>query len=139
VKYPKTPYDGSWTWFEAGVIPKVVHESKPQLSQKRPDYGADTGGVEDFAEGSEQRTEEQSIPYRLEIQRNVCASGSTREHIVTWCHDNPDPKIQQWIASLHPGDTIGVFPKAKYPAWVNHVEYVKIEVFVAWGEARGQR
>jgi hypothetical protein len=75
------------------------------------------------------------VTERPMIQPNVRANKASREHIVTWNRQdmNTEQTIREWMAKIRPGDTVCVYPKARFPAWVNYVEYVKIEVFCAWG------
>ena len=123
---PNFEYARSWTWFEAGTIPgKPPVQTLEQQPQGRSHDGVGTAPAP-------VEPEEGPPSKRHLIQRNVCASDKSRKHIVTWTHDNSSPEIREWLASIRPSDTIGVFPKAMYPGWVNHVKYVKLEVFCAW-------
>jgi len=94
-------YAGSWTWFEAGMIPA-------------PNQANASGDLE-----------------RPTIQRNVCAQLTSRIHHNDWNFSTSSQSRREWLAAIQLGDNIGVFPKARFSGWVNYVEAVKIEVWCA--------
>ncbi|EQL00426.1 hypothetical protein OCS_03867 [Ophiocordyceps sinensis CO18] len=90
------------------------------------------------------------------IQRNKTASRDWQDHLVTWSYADdieaesdvgmePDEHGRgldeqgrgrgtgdgSFVRSLKMGDVVTVWGKARFPAWVNHVEYVKVEVYWA--------
>lgn len=75
------------------------------------------------------------VAERHMIQRNVRANNMSRKHVVTWVREDTNTalEIREWMAKIRPGDTVCVYPKARFRGWVNYVEYAKIEVFCAWG------
>ncbi|KAJ4116190.1 hypothetical protein NW768_011163 [Fusarium equiseti] len=103
------PYANSHTWFALGIVPE--HANSPQSSQ-----------------GS----------YLCEIQRNVRASIQTKCHVLEWRLNTPFEgdqsdanEAQGWLESISSGSSfsVGVFPRARYPGWVNVVYQVKVELY----------
>ncbi|KAG8414755.1 hypothetical protein J3459_014080 [Metarhizium acridum] len=84
-----------------------------------------------------------------EIQRNLRATGDWQEHVVTWSYlddikaDSDAGKALEdqgrgratgdgsFVRSLVLGDVITIWGKARFPAWVNNVDSVKVEVYWA--------
>lgn len=50
--------------------------------------------------------------------------------MVTW--DVNDAGAEEWLRTLKAGQVLGVYPRALYPGWVNHVERVDVRVYCAW-------
>ncbi|KAI7780418.1 hypothetical protein LA080_016037 [Diaporthe eres] len=65
-----------------------------------------------------------------ELCHNIHASLEFKEHVTIWDLEDGDPSILDWLSALHPGDTIQIVPRAKYPLWVNWVREAKIEMWV---------
>ncbi|KAM4063711.1 Ankyrin repeat protein [Hirsutella rhossiliensis] len=83
------------------------------------------------------------------IRRNKTASRVWQDHVVTWSYGD-DIKAESdagmeldeqgrgrgtgdgtFVRSLRMGDVVTVWGKARFPAWVNNIESVKIEVYWA--------
>jgi hypothetical protein len=62
------------------------------------------------------------------VQTNVHASRQWRTHVNTWDVHDSDQSIRNWLAQLQGGDVIQVYPKARYPGWVDFVRRVEIEI-----------
>ncbi|KAI5920480.1 heterokaryon incompatibility protein-domain-containing protein [Camillea tinctor] len=62
------------------------------------------------------------------LQRNVHAKARFTRHKICWCADSQDQSIREWVSSIRGGDSIQVIPKAQWPAWINFVQEVEIEV-----------
>jgi hypothetical protein len=58
----------------------------------------------------------------------VHASRQWRTHVNTWDVHDLDQSIRNWLAQLQGGDVIQVYPKARYPGWVDFVRRVEIEI-----------
>ncbi|KAK0218434.1 hypothetical protein EDD85DRAFT_734092, partial [Armillaria nabsnona] len=67
----------------------------------------------------------------MRIQDNVRADSQYRTHVNVWDHQDAPPLIKEWMANIKPGDTISVYPRARFPGWVNHVQSVTIDVYTA--------
>ncbi|CAL1703640.1 unnamed protein product [Somion occarium] len=66
---------------------------------------------------------------RQHIQTNVHGSRISRVHTNIWDSSAPDKK--EWLSALRPGDEILLIPRAEYPAWVNYVEFLQIDLFMS--------
>ncbi|KAH8147314.1 uncharacterized protein LAJ45_08792 [Morchella importuna] len=74
---------------------------------------------------------EQGADGRKDVQRNLAATWEAKTHMVTW--DANDPGAEScWLRTLKAGQVLGVYPRAQYPGWVNHVERVDVRVYCAW-------
>jgi ankyrin repeat protein len=120
-------YTGSYTWFEAGL--------STAKDRQRSSAGDETRKRATRTSGKHPSTKNETTSVRHVIQKNERASSFSREHIVTWDYYNAQtPKeVREWMSSIAAGNTINVYPKAKHAGWVNHVEFVKVEVYCAWG------
>lgn len=65
---------------------------------------------------------------RILIQENVHASKEIHVHTQVWRHDDHSAVKRNWIQSIHRGDRLDVYAKARYMGWVNNVKSVKIIV-----------
>ncbi|KAJ3523934.1 hypothetical protein NM208_g12259 [Fusarium decemcellulare] len=84
------------------------------------------------------------------IKCNKTAHREWQDHVVTWSYlDNIDPESADaqrledeegrgkgtgdgwFVRDLKLGDVITVWAKARFPAWVNHIEKVKVDVYWA--------
>ncbi|KAG5952893.1 hypothetical protein E4U57_005767 [Claviceps arundinis] len=90
-----------------------------------------------------------NAPSEWLIQCNKTATGDWQEHTVTWSYlDDVNPNSDAGTAledrgrgrstgdgslvrSLRMGDVITIWGKARFPGWVNSIEYVKVEVYWA--------
>jgi hypothetical protein len=81
------------------------------------------------------------------LQSNVMAFRITTEHVITWSwddHINPDSTeaealeaigrgantgTGEFVRNLRLGDVVTLWAHARFPGWVNHVEFAKIEVY----------
>ena len=66
-----------------------------------------------------------AVTYQPEIQRNFRASGDFRTHRVSWDINGTNGS---WVRSIEKGDIIGLVARAEYPAWVNIVKAVELEI-----------
>ncbi|OAA55271.1 heterokaryon incompatibility protein [Niveomyces insectorum RCEF 264] len=67
-------------------------------------------------------------PRQTKLQSNYRAEATFRTHDIFWDQGHPDETARAWLASLQAGDTIQLFARAFYPAWVNFVKEAKIVV-----------
>jgi ankyrin repeat protein len=120
-------YTGSYTWFEAGL--------STAKDRQRSSAGDETRKRATRTSGKHPSTKNETTSVRHVIQYNVRASSLSREHIVTWDYYNEQTpaEVREWMSSIAAGNTINVYPKARFQGWVNHVEFVKVEVYCAWG------
>jgi hypothetical protein len=83
------------------------------------------------------------------IQRNRTRNREMKTHVVEWSwtddiHPESDGALElkskgrgratgdgRFVRDLKLGDVVTVWGKAKFPAWVNHIEKVKIDVYWA--------
>jgi hypothetical protein len=66
------------------------------------------------------------------IQANVHASSTFLQHINIWdVEDNAIEGLQEWLCLIEPGDAVEVYPMARYPGWINTVDYAEVEVYCA--------
>ncbi|THV02253.1 hypothetical protein K435DRAFT_836588 [Dendrothele bispora CBS 962.96] len=130
-------YNGSWTWFEAVILPPPAMLGNPKWYQEvltgptrlKSNVLQTVSLVQD------------GQPRRWFIQCNVTASGMTREHTVTWTIDGTDHEEQRYdqfkgrvdrgheaVRLLKPGDRLAMIAKALFPGWVNHVISASAEI-----------
>ena len=84
------------------------------------------------------------------IQRNKTANRDWQDNVVTWSWtDNVDPESEEarkleedqgrgkasmtgeFVRSLKMGDVVSIWGKARFPAWVNHVQKIKVDIYWA--------
>ncbi|POR35469.1 Uncharacterized protein TPAR_04337 [Tolypocladium paradoxum] len=86
---------------------------------------------------------------QFDIHRNKVATREWQDHVVTWSYlDDIQPDSEagkaleaqgrgratgdgSFVNRLRFGDVITVWGKARFPAWVNNIEFVKIDVYWA--------
>ncbi|XTI84399.1 hypothetical protein V2W45_175492 [Cenococcum geophilum] len=64
---------------------------------------------------------------RFHICFNV--HGSDSWHLQRHIWDVQNPAKRKWLRTLAPGDTLQVFPKARYGGWENRVQPIKIVLY----------
>lgn len=69
-------------------------------------------------------------PRRM-IQRNVHARFDDKTHVNCWSLEGADDDLRGWMASIRPGDTVQVMPRAPFPAWTNFVTSAKIQLWAS--------
>ena len=83
------------------------------------------------------------------LQKNVTATRTTKEHVITWsCDDHIDPEAAEamelekvgrgrgsatgeFVRDLKLGDVVTVWAKARFPGWINEIDEVKIDIYWA--------
>ncbi|TFK32369.1 hypothetical protein BDQ12DRAFT_638797, partial [Crucibulum laeve] len=145
------PYQGSWTWFEAAIYRHFDEGTMPGSEQQVADVEKDMrvaplqSELDDAGVMLVPNTRFNSDVWQ--IQRNVRASNTPRNHEVVWGDDERDNehiegfayrevddetgrgKGAGFINALLPGDRIAIIVRARFPAWVNIVHSAEIEVF----------
>ncbi|KAF8066568.1 hypothetical protein FPV67DRAFT_1582039 [Lyophyllum atratum] len=135
-------YNGSFTWFEAGIVrdsQEGVVSHLLQLGQRPADeFNADAFG----------RTLGREIENPLEqtrrwdLQCNMQVSSLKRRHEIVWTKDDIMNETTEaearargartgrnFVNSLSPGDRVVLVVRAQYPGWENHVHRAKVEIF----------
>ena len=117
-------YNGSWTWFEAGVrgldsdfddeaITEPVdcqHANALDLDHKRLCIQND----ERYKYGA------------VNIITNIHAGKDIKEHKVIWSEDSADETVRNIMAEIKGGCRVEVAAHARFPGWCNYVEKVQI-------------
>ncbi|KAF7351632.1 Ankyrin repeat-containing domain [Mycena sanguinolenta] len=110
----KGTYEG-YTWFAAAIMrPDAANSS---VAHEMPNPAGPRGSK------------------NWEIQRNFCASGEWRRHIVAWNEIGETVKGtgagtgKGFISSLAPGDRIAVIARALCPGRVNWVQSVEVSLY----------
>ncbi|KAK3362590.1 hypothetical protein B0T25DRAFT_524686 [Lasiosphaeria hispida] len=154
-------YNGSWTWFEAGLErwsrSENYNEAEPDPSSvARPSLNpADLSPVYPIVEfdsdSNQNSLRHTTLPSEEhKIQCNVTALRELKEHRVVWCYTNEDDETNEaaavalaekgrgratgdgkFVRDLRLGDVVTVWGMARFPAWVNYVRSVKIDVYWA--------
>lgn len=65
------------------------------------------------------------------LQLNVHASSTFRNHRVILDFNDPCPGVKEWLEMIHVGDVLDIYGIAKYPGWMNYIDYVEADVFYA--------
>jgi hypothetical protein len=68
------------------------------------------------------------LPHRP-IQINIHADQEFHTHVNVWDYQCKDPGLREWLSKIEGGDTIQVFPKARFNGWVNYVGAVEIHLW----------
>lgn len=131
-------YNGSWTWFEAGV--RGLHRDRhvPEQAERETSDQAQLLILGDVLcthrnaldEDHKLRCEPHVQFYKYgskELMRNVHAGHDFKEHVIEWSVDHPDDDIARTVRELKRGCRIEVAAHARFPGWVNYVKSVKIE------------
>ncbi|KAL8851939.1 MAG: hypothetical protein Q9221_003150 [Calogaya cf. arnoldii] len=95
-------YNGSWTWFEAVV------------------RTGDNDGPAD-------RSPEDTVKKRLELQRNRHAGMRLENYDVVFEHE--DPRMVELKSLLEAGDVLELRACARFPGWTNYVEQASVEMW----------
>ena len=66
-----------------------------------------------------------AVSHQLEIQRNFRGSDVYRTHRVSWDTNGVNGS---WVRSIKKGDVVEFLVRAEYPAWVNIVKSVEVEI-----------
>lgn len=130
-------YSGSYTWFEACIL-RPIPCSPPARPLRLPyTFNPHPTAVclnplgYTLVPCSASSREETVIWH---IQSNVCARSQEMVHRVEWRPGEvqemrPGRGIgKAFVEKLRPGDRVGVWVRALYPGWVNHVKEVSVEV-----------
>jgi len=62
------------------------------------------------------------------VQKNINASLEPRRHVNVWDVHGDEDDIRKWLLCIRGGDTLQVVPRAAFPAWVNFVYEVEMEI-----------
>ncbi|OCK85117.1 hypothetical protein K432DRAFT_67438 [Lepidopterella palustris CBS 459.81] len=137
-------YSGSYTWFEACIL-RPLPTTSTSTSTSRPaltlPYTFNPYPTAvclrpvgfDLVHCSASSRE---TAVMWHIQSNVCASSEEKVHEVEWRRGavqeiEPGKGIgKDFVEKLRPGDRVGVWARALYPGWVNHVKEVGVEIVV---------
>lgn len=65
------------------------------------------------------------------VQRNVCADRDWRTHLNDWVYIAPSPEMMEWFASIRAADIVGLYPRAQFSSWANHVKEASMEMWCA--------
>ncbi|KAK4168767.1 hypothetical protein QBC43DRAFT_309654 [Cladorrhinum sp. PSN259] len=146
------PYNESWTWFEAGLERFCREENyeKPTLAVE--DIRSIFPEVEWDSEKSEGKYVFPLFPSDdQKIQANITSDHVFTHHRIVWDYkDDVAPekdseaatKLEKsgrgkatgngkFVRELRIGDMVTVWAKARFPAWVNFISSVKVEVYWA--------
>ncbi|KAF7594242.1 hypothetical protein BBP40_009794 [Aspergillus hancockii] len=133
-------FDGSYTWFDAEVVPSAQLQEKFEDSSPEPD----ARGIR-FGPG-----DPRLLPSPRKLQANRAAVRGTQHYHITWHHLDSIPadsveaeEIQHnqgrgratldgsQVRELQVGDAITVWGRARFGAWSNHVEELSVRVYWA--------
>ena len=110
-------YIGSWTWFEASIIrgsSSQPSQGSTDVDELKPTSGSSSLSID-----------------RREIQRNFHASTVDQIHVNTWDYTSNLPKLRKWLTNINRGDSVAVYPRARFSGWENHVKFVRIDLYYA--------
>lgn len=88
-----------WTWFEPGLV--LV----PVSATSTPNLN------------------------RQEIQRNLQSDLTRRTEDKDWKLWESSNVVRQWLKTIKPGVTIGLYPNAEFPKRCNYVEEAEVELW----------
>jgi len=134
-------YNGSHTWFEAGIIRNLMALSPIEpLSQ----YNADQLNMMAYNGNYAREIENPSRPgERWRVQCNLTASSTVKIHKVVWYGGDiitaeTEASTSQakgagagrgFFEVLQSGDQVVLVVRAQYPGWTNHVYGAQVDIF----------
>jgi hypothetical protein len=153
-------YDNSWTWFEAGLERWCAEEddtsgcdrASAQPSFMPEDLSTIIPKVRWDPTAGDLGYQHPLLPdERLQIQCNKTAHRQTVEHQVVWratddvdaetnaeaaeklygCGRGKETGNGRFVRDLQLGDVVTVWGKARFGAWVNYIEYARVDVYWA--------
>ncbi|KAG5746348.1 hypothetical protein H9Q70_010968 [Fusarium xylarioides] len=82
-----------------------------------------------FEVGVSRGEDSKDIAERRNVQSNVHADRSFRQHTVIWDMQDNSPGIQQWLQGLKGRDRIMLFPRAYQALWRHYVKEAEITIW----------
>lgn len=130
-------YNSSYTWFEASILRPSANDpvlpSLPYESHPKPKVNCLSSFHYDLVPSTTNPSpNEEACVWH--IQSNLVAQNNEREHEVEWRAGNEQESGpgegdgKGFLESLKQGDRVGVWARALFPAWINTVNEVAIEV-----------
>lgn len=117
-------YNGSWTWFEAGVRGLDPDFEDPSIDEP---VNCEHANALDHSHRTVCLQNNERYKYEpINIITNVHAGRDVKEHKVEWSMDSPDESVRNMMAEIKGGCRIEVAAHARYPGWCNYVEKVQI-------------
>ncbi|KII91278.1 hypothetical protein PLICRDRAFT_38012 [Plicaturopsis crispa FD-325 SS-3] len=141
-----SPYDGSYTWFDADAAHLShleEHTSPPPIRWSGAYSTASSPPIL-----VDHHPQSPLIPTSRCLQKNVRASREAHRHLITWHYlDVLDESVDgnagdddgrgalskdgTFVRSLVEGDCVELYARARFPAWVNTIEGARITVYWA--------
>ncbi|KAF5367279.1 hypothetical protein D9615_010462 [Tricholomella constricta] len=136
-------YNGSYSWFEAGIVRDSLLGVEDQLSSQgslRTFHEFDDAA---FGRSLGREVENPLEPTRRwNLQFNLQVSRTVKRHEIVWTKDDVfDDGVEAeamtkgagtgrgFVSTLRPGDRVALVVKAQYPGWANHVSGASIRIF----------
>lgn len=148
-------YQYSWTWFDARTIADGLgrmraHAADREACRQRGEpVELHPPGV-NVLPIPPPRPDPDDWPRDRMLQMNPVADRQPRDYFFSWRYDDalaPDTEGAeqverhegrgrctldgQTVRELRVGDSLGIWAKARYPGWVNHVDYLAVRVYWA--------
>jgi len=126
-------YNGSFTWFDASILRPSAKGNKVHVPTTLSRPSIDCLKRHGFSLIPPHNSASEPV---WRIQSNLCAYVSETTHEVEWREGqqfDPSPGSgdgKYFLETLQPGDRIGVWARALYPGWVNHVKEISIEMLL---------
>ncbi|KAH8701087.1 hypothetical protein BGW36DRAFT_357716 [Talaromyces proteolyticus] len=141
-------YRGSYTWFDAYIVPS---NHKHSANENKEDQNPDTADAEKEDRGElEPWNPRPMIPEPRKLQVNRTATQDSTKHQIVWKYnDDIDPKSSeadrieeeegrgrktldgQAVRNMNVGDQVVVWIRARFPGWQNNLESMSVRVFWA--------
>ncbi|KAL1967120.1 hypothetical protein VTN77DRAFT_3411 [Rasamsonia byssochlamydoides] len=150
----KGTYRGSYTWFDAYIVPSGRSSNDGQ--QKQPNYSEQSAQNTENATRSQEQTDQSFQPERpflptsSKLQSNRTATRTTQDHHIVWHYrDRIDPDSDEAarielehgrgratldgraVREMQVGDAVSVWARARFGGWSNHIEKMSVRVFWA--------
>ena len=153
-------YNGSWTWFEAGL--ERWCKTSPALTDAGGEQAQPSLRLDDLCTvypvvELRPETDEYAFSHplssneHLKVQGNMTAEKAPKTHRVVWSYTddiNPERDVElaeglkaqgrgretangKFVRDLRLGDVVTLWAKARFPSWVNKLESATIDVFYA--------
>lgn len=116
--YVNNPNSASYTWFTAGVMPKLEEDTGDDAGPRLEQLSTRDGDGND-----------RFIDQERQIYRNDIANRYLKTHIVEWTGDSDDESERRWVRSLRNGDRLIVRAWAQYPGVSERAYLLKLDIF----------
>lgn len=145
-----SPYSGSYTWFDAFIIPAFRPAAAEDNQQDTAALVHRYNEYYDVKHRPRFEAKEIFLPSENKLGSNKVAHREPQTRCITWHYlDEIDPESEQAknveasegrgratldgrvVRGMEVGDQISVWARARFPGWANYVDHLGVRVFWA--------